>query len=72
MANWSAAAVSVQRILRLRDDLALELAAASLRIEAPVPGRPYVGIEVPNTAKTLVSLRGVIESQSFIAFVRRW
>jgi len=59
--------VSVQRILRLRDDLALELAATSLRIEAPVPGRPYVGIEVPNTAKTLVSLRGVIESQSFVA-----
>ncbi len=59
--------VSVQRILRLRDDLALELAAASLRIEAPVPGRPYVGIEVPNSAKTLVSLRNVIESQSFVA-----
>ena len=58
--------VSVQRILRLRDDLALELAAASLRIEAPAPGRPYVGIEVPNTAKTLVSLRGIIESQSFV------
>ncbi len=59
--------VSVQSILRLRDDLALELAAASLRIEAPVPGRPYVGIEVPNTAKTLVSLRGVLESEAFLA-----
>jgi S-DNA-T family DNA segregation ATPase FtsK/SpoIIIE len=59
--------VSVQSILRLRDDLALELAAASLRIEAPVPGRPYVGIEVPNTAKTLVSVRGVLESESFVA-----
>jgi DNA segregation ATPase FtsK/SpoIIIE, S-DNA-T family len=59
--------VSVQSILRLRDDLALELAAASLRIEAPVPGRPYVGIEVPNTAKTLVSLRGVLESEAFVA-----
>ena len=41
--------VSVQSILRLSNDLALALAAASLRIEAPVPGRPYVGIEVPNT-----------------------
>ena len=59
--------VSVQSILRLRDDLALELAAASLRIEAPVPGRPYVGIEVPNTAKTLVSLRGVLESETYMA-----
>ena len=57
--------VSVQRILKLRDDLALELAAASLRIEAPVPGRSYVGIEVANTAKTLVNLRGVLESESF-------
>jgi S-DNA-T family DNA segregation ATPase FtsK/SpoIIIE len=59
--------VSVQSILRLRDDLALELAAASLRIEAPVPGRPYVGIEVPNSAKTLVSLRGVLESETFLS-----
>lgn len=57
--------VSVQRILRLRDDLALELAATSLRIEAPVPGRPYVGIEVANTSKTLVNLRGVLESEPF-------
>jgi DNA segregation ATPase FtsK/SpoIIIE, S-DNA-T family len=57
--------VSVQRILKLRDDLALELAAASLRIEAPVPGRPYVGIEVANSAKTLVNLCGVLESESF-------
>ncbi len=59
--------VSVQRILRLRDDLALELAAASLRIEAPVPGRPYVGIEVPNTAKVLVSLRNILESDTFLS-----
>lgn len=59
--------VSVQSILRLRDDLALELAAASLRIEAPVPGRPYVGIEVPNTAKVLVSLRNILESDAFLS-----
>ncbi len=59
--------VSVQRILKLRDDLALELAAASLRIEAPVPGRPYVGIEVANSAKTLVNLRGVLESEAFVS-----
>ena len=44
--------VTVSSILRLSNDLALALAAPSLRIEAPVPGRPYVGIEVPNAAKT--------------------
>lgn len=57
--------VSVSSILRLQNDLALALAAPSLRIEAPVPGRPYVGIEVPNTTKTLVSLRSILESKDF-------
>ncbi len=54
--------VSVRRITGLADDLALALAAKSVRIEAPVPGRPYVGIEVPNSTKTLVGLRGIMES----------
>src|SRR5690606_1617485 len=54
--------VRVNRIVNLADDLALALAAPALRIEAPVPGRPYVGIEVPNTTKSLVSLRGILES----------
>lgn len=54
--------VRVSRIVTLADDLALALEAASVRIEAPVPGRPYVGIEVPNAHKTLVGLRGIIES----------
>lgn len=58
--------VSVSSILRLNNDLALALAAPSLRIEAPVPGRPYVGIEVPNPAKTLVSLRNILEAKEFI------
>jgi S-DNA-T family DNA segregation ATPase FtsK/SpoIIIE len=57
--------VSVHSILRLSNDLALALSAPSIRIEAPVPGRPYVGVEVPNAAKTLVSLRGVLESNEF-------
>ncbi len=57
--------VSVASILRLQNDLALALAAPSLRIEAPVPGRPYVGVEVPNTANTLVSLRNILESKEF-------
>ena len=54
--------VRVNRIVALGDDLALALAAPAVRIEAPVPGRPYVGIEVPNPDKTLVSLRGILES----------
>ncbi|MCX6030633.1 MAG: DNA translocase FtsK [Chloroflexi bacterium] len=57
--------VSVHSILRLNNDLALALAAPSIRIEAPVPGRPYVGVEIPNTAKTLVSLRSILEAREF-------
>jgi S-DNA-T family DNA segregation ATPase FtsK/SpoIIIE len=57
--------VRVSKIERLSDDLALALAASSIRIEAPVPGRPYVGIEVPNPRSTLVTLRGVLESPEF-------
>ncbi|MCB0107113.1 MAG: DNA translocase FtsK, partial [Caldilineaceae bacterium] len=57
--------VRVNRIVSLADDLALALAVPAVRIEAPVPGRPYVGIEVPNTEKATVSLRGVIESPAF-------
>ncbi len=54
--------VRVSRIVNLADDLALALAAPAVRIEAPVPGRPYVGIEVPNPEKTVVGLRGIMES----------
>jgi DNA segregation ATPase FtsK/SpoIIIE, S-DNA-T family len=57
--------VSVHSIMRLSNDLALALSAPSIRIEAPVPGRPYVGIEIPNATKTLVSLRSVLESDDF-------
>ncbi len=56
--------VRVNRIVNLADDLALALAAPAVRIEAPVPGRPYVGLEVPNTVKTLVSVRGILESDA--------
>ena len=55
--------IRVNRIVNLADDLALALAAPAVRIEAPVPGRPFVGIEVPNTEKTLVGLRGIMESK---------
>ena len=51
--------VRVSRIVSLADDLAL--AAPAVRIEAPVPGRSYVGVEVPNLDKTLVTLRGILE-----------
>jgi len=57
--------VKVERITSLANDLALALAAPSIRIEAPVPGKSMVGIEVPNTTLGLVSLRGVIESSGF-------
>jgi len=57
--------VKVERITSLANDLALALAASSIRIEAPVPGKSLVGIEVPNTILSLVSLRGVIETSTF-------
>ncbi len=57
--------VRVARIASLSNDLALALAASPIRIEAPVPGRSVVGVEVPNEVISLVSLRGVIESQDF-------
>ena len=57
--------VSVSRIAALQHDLELALAAAPIRIETPVPGRPIVGIEVPNESVSVVALRGILESDSF-------
>ncbi|MBI4772052.1 MAG: DNA translocase FtsK, partial [Chloroflexi bacterium] len=57
--------VKVGKISALANDLALALAAASIRIEAPVPGKGYVGIEVPNVESSLVSLRDVMDSEVF-------
>ena len=57
--------VKIDRITALANDLALALAAPSIRIEAPVPGKPVVGIEVPNTTMGMVNLRGVIETSNF-------
>ncbi len=57
--------VRVAQIVGLRRDLALALATERLRIQAPVPGRPYIGIEVPNTRATLVRLRPLLESEAF-------
>ena len=57
--------VRVGKIQALADDLALALAASRIRIQAPVPGRKFVGIEVPNDEKVKVSLREVMESEKF-------
>jgi S-DNA-T family DNA segregation ATPase FtsK/SpoIIIE len=57
--------VRVSKISSLADDLALALAARTIRIQAPVPGRGYVGVEVPNDEISLVALRDVIESEAF-------
>ena len=57
--------VRVSKIASLRKDLALALAASPIRVQAPVPGRRVVGIEVPNGQTSMVSLRGVMESAAF-------
>jgi len=58
--------VKLSRILGLQNDLALALAAHPIRIEAPVPGRSLVGIEVPNQTVATVSLRDLMESKAFM------
>ncbi len=58
--------VRVSKIAKLADDIALNLAAESIRIEAPIPGKQAVGIEIPNIEKETVPLRDVIESDEFI------
>jgi DNA segregation ATPase FtsK/SpoIIIE-like protein len=65
MEELSKTRVKVEKITSLANDLALALAVSDIRIEAPVPGKAMVGIEVPNTSTAIVSLRGVIESPVF-------
>jgi len=60
------AGVKVSKIVNLADDIALNLAAAGVRIEAPIPGKAAVGIEVPNRVISNVFLRDIITSQEFI------
>ena len=57
--------VKVERITTLGNNLALALATSNIRIEAPVPGKSLVGVEVPNTTSSIVRLRGVIEGIAF-------
>ena len=60
--------VKVSKIVNLSDDIALNLAAPSIRIEAPIPGKAAVGIEVANEHSEIVYLRDVIDSDRFLAF----
>ena len=57
--------VRVSKIAKLSDDIALNLAAESIRIEAPIPGKMAVGIEIPNSEKEVVPLRDIIDSDEF-------
>jgi S-DNA-T family DNA segregation ATPase FtsK/SpoIIIE len=60
--------VRVAQISGLARDLALALSAERLRIEAPVPGRPYVGVEVPNSRSAVVRMRPILENEAFYKF----
>lgn len=60
-----AAGVKVSKIVNLSDDIALNMATAGVRIEAPIPGKAAVGIEIPNQKRAMVSLREVIDSDVF-------
>ena len=63
--------VKVSKIVNLSDDIALNLAASGVRIEAPIPGKAAVGIEVPNKKLSAVFLREVIESEEFTVTNRK-
>ncbi len=58
--------VRVSKIANLADDIALSLAAQSIRIEAPIPGKQAVGIEIPNKENEVVHLRDIIETEEFV------
>ena len=57
--------VKISKITSLSDDIALRLAATKVRIEAPIPGKPAVGVEVPNRVRAIVSLRELVDSDSY-------
>lgn len=62
------AGVKVSKIINLADDIALNLAATGVRIEAPIPGKAAVGIEIPNKKNVAVFLRDVVESEEFLNY----
>lgn len=57
--------VKVSKIVNLSDDIALQLAATGIRMEAPVPGKSVIGIEVPRSEKTMVAFRDILENSNF-------
>jgi S-DNA-T family DNA segregation ATPase FtsK/SpoIIIE len=57
--------IKVSKIAGLANDLAVALAVPALRVEAPIPGKPYVGVEIPNPKRKGVTLRRILESQAF-------
>ncbi len=59
------AGVRINKITNLADDIALRLAATSVRIEAPIPGKAAIGIEIPNSAKSMVTMRETIDTPQF-------
>lgn len=59
------AGVRINKITTLSDDIAMRLAATSVRIEAPIPGKSAIGIEVPNNAKSMVTMREIIDTPQF-------
>ncbi|MBP7402689.1 MAG: DNA translocase FtsK [Clostridia bacterium] len=63
--------IKVSRIVSLSDDIALSLAAVGVRIEAPIPGKSAIGVEIPNKETAPVALRGLIESQEYRQFPSR-
>ncbi len=59
------AGVRINKITNLSEDIALRLAATSVRIEAPIPGKAAIGIEIPNSAKSMVTMREIIDTPQF-------
>lgn len=59
------AGVNVKKVNNIQDNLMMDLAATSVRIEAPIPGKPYVGIEVPNVDKEIVSFGNIVDDPRF-------
>lgn len=59
------AGVNVKKVNNIQDNLMMDLAATSVRIEAPIPGKPYVGIEVPNVEKEIVSFGNIVDDPRF-------
>lgn len=59
--------VNVKRVVSIHDNLMMNLAATSLRVEAPIPGKPYVGLEVPNVEPEIVAFGNVVDTKDFLS-----